>query len=46
MQIKEITMVLTCVIEFDQNPHGTYFAGQVITGKVTLKTDKIRQVKG
>ncbi|XP_017487025.1 PREDICTED: arrestin domain-containing protein 17-like [Rhagoletis zephyria] len=39
-------MVVTCVIEFDNNPFGTYYGGQVITGKVTLQADKQKQVKG
>ncbi|KAH8420802.1 hypothetical protein KR222_005403 [Zaprionus bogoriensis] len=38
-------MAITCVIEFDNNPHGTFFAGQVMTGKVTLKLDKQKLVK-
>ncbi|ALC47980.1 CG18745 [Drosophila busckii] len=38
-------MGVTCVIEFDNNPHGTYFAGQVMTGKVTLRLDKVKIVK-
>lgn len=39
-------MVVTCVIEFDNNPFGTYYGGQVIMGKVTLQADKPKQVKG
>ncbi|XP_054741378.1 arrestin domain-containing protein 17-like [Anastrepha obliqua] len=39
-------MVVTCIIEFDNNPFGTYYAGQVITGRVTLNADKPKQVKG
>uniref|UniRef100_A0A034WA43 Arrestin domain-containing protein 3 n=1 Tax=Bactrocera dorsalis TaxID=27457 RepID=A0A034WA43_BACDO len=38
-------MVVTCAIEFDNNPYGTYFAGQVMTGKVTLQADMPKQVK-
>lgn len=39
-------MVVTCVIEFDSNPFGTYFAGQIMTGKITLQADMPKQVKG
>lgn len=39
-------MVVTCEIEFDNNPHGTYFGGQVMTGRVTIKSDKMKLVKG
>lgn len=35
-------MGVTCIIDFDNNPYGTYFAGQVVTGKVTLKLDKLK----
>ncbi|XP_068156824.1 arrestin domain-containing protein 3-like [Drosophila tropicalis] len=38
-------MGVNCEIQFDGNPYGTYFAGQVITGKVTLKVDKVKLVK-
>ncbi|XP_017145460.1 arrestin domain-containing protein 2 [Drosophila miranda] len=38
-------MTVTCEIEFDNNPHGTYFGGQVLTGRVTLKLDKVKLVK-
>ncbi|XP_018796257.1 PREDICTED: arrestin domain-containing protein 17-like isoform X2 [Bactrocera latifrons] len=38
-------MVVTCAIEFDNNSYGTYFAGQVMTGKVTLQADMPKQVK-
>ncbi|KAL7729103.1 hypothetical protein ACLKA6_019924 [Drosophila palustris] len=38
-------MGVTCIIDFDNNPHGTYFAGQVVTGKVTLKLDKLKLAK-
>ncbi|XP_034116206.2 arrestin domain-containing protein 2-like [Drosophila albomicans] len=38
-------MGVTCVIDFDNNPYGTYFAGQVVTGKVTLKLDKLKLAK-
>lgn len=39
-------MAVTCIIEFDNNPYGTFLAGQVLTGKVTLKLDKLKLVKG
>lgn len=39
-------MAVTCVIEFDNNPYGTFFAGQVLNGKVTLKLEKLKLVKG
>ncbi|EDV48173.1 arrestin domain-containing protein 17 [Drosophila erecta] len=38
-------MAVTCEIDFDNNPHGTYFGGQVLTGRVTLKLDKMKLVK-
>ncbi|XP_037954291.1 arrestin domain-containing protein 17-like [Teleopsis dalmanni] len=38
-------MVVTCEIEFDNSPYGTYFAGQMLTGKITLKSEKMKQVK-
>ncbi|XP_065357341.1 arrestin domain-containing protein 17-like isoform X2 [Calliphora vicina] len=38
-------MVVTCDIQFENNPEATFYAGQVITGKVTLQADKIKQVK-
>ncbi|EDV93350.1 arrestin domain-containing protein 2 [Drosophila grimshawi] len=38
-------MGVTCIIEFDGNSHGTFFAGQVMTGKVTLKLDKAKVIK-
>lgn len=39
-------MVVTCSIEFDNNPYGTYFGGQIMTGKITLQADKPKQVSG
>ncbi|XP_037816108.1 arrestin domain-containing protein 17-like isoform X1 [Lucilia sericata] len=38
-------MVVTCDIQFENNPEATFYAGQVITGKITLTADKIKQVK-
>ncbi|XP_055848587.1 arrestin domain-containing protein 17-like [Episyrphus balteatus] len=39
-------MVVNCEIVFDQNPHGTYFAGQTVSGRVVLSTDKTKIIKG
>lgn len=39
-------MVVTCDIEFDQNPAGCYFAGQLVSGTIVLKCDKVKDVKG
>lgn len=39
-------MAVTCEIDFDNNPHGTYFGGQVVSGRVTLRLDKVKLVKG
>lgn len=39
-------MVVTCDIQFENNPEATFYAGQVIAGKVTLTADKVKQVKG
>ncbi|KAH8304949.1 hypothetical protein KR018_011665, partial [Drosophila ironensis] len=38
-------IMIGCEIDFDNNPHGTYFGGQVMTGKVTLKFPKTKLVK-
>ncbi|XP_005176205.1 arrestin domain-containing protein 17 [Musca domestica] len=38
-------MVVHCDIEFDQNPTGTYYAGQLVSGKIVLKCDKVKEVK-
>lgn len=39
-------MVVTCQIVFDQNSHGTYFAGESVSGSILLTTDKIKRIKG
>ncbi|XP_061393222.1 arrestin domain-containing protein 17-like [Musca vetustissima] len=38
-------MVVTCDIQFENNPQGCFFAGQVLSGKIILSADKIKQVK-
>ncbi|XP_060649027.1 arrestin domain-containing protein 17 [Drosophila sulfurigaster albostrigata] len=38
-------MVVTCDISFDNNKDGTFYAGQLVTGCVTLKSDKIKEVQ-
>ncbi|XP_061393223.1 arrestin domain-containing protein 17-like [Musca vetustissima] len=38
-------MVVHCDIEFDQNPTGTYYAGQLVSGKIVLKCDKVKEAK-
>lgn len=39
-------MVVTCEISFDNNKHGTFYAGQLVSGCVSLKADKIKEVQG
>ncbi|XP_030558985.1 arrestin domain-containing protein 17 isoform X1 [Drosophila novamexicana] len=38
-------MVVTCEFSFDNNRHGTFYAGQLVSGCVTLKSDKIKEVQ-
>ncbi|XP_075145128.1 arrestin domain-containing protein 17-like [Haematobia irritans] len=38
-------MVVNCEIQFENNPQGCYFGGQVMTGKIVLSADKVKQVK-
>ncbi|XP_017846042.1 arrestin domain-containing protein 3 isoform X2 [Drosophila busckii] len=38
-------MVLSCEIQFNDNPLGTYFAGQTVLGRVIINTDKQSLVK-
>lgn len=38
-------MVLGCEIDFKDNPFGIYYAGQVISGSVSLNADKEKLVK-
>ncbi|EDW59560.1 arrestin domain-containing protein 17 [Drosophila virilis] len=35
-----------CLITFDQNEHGTYFTGQVVTGKVIVNFNKTKKLRG
>ncbi|XP_064550790.1 arrestin domain-containing protein 17 [Drosophila montana] len=35
-----------CQITFDQNEHGTYFTGQVVTGKVIVNFNKTKKLRG
>ena len=44
--IETVKMVVTCEIDFDNNKNGTYFAGQMLTGTIILKSDKPKEVKG
>ncbi|XP_023175722.1 arrestin domain-containing protein 3 isoform X2 [Drosophila hydei] len=37
-------MVLNCVIDFKDNPFGIYYAGQVISGSVSLNSDEEKLV--
>ncbi|KAI8044582.1 arrestin domain-containing protein 17 [Drosophila gunungcola] len=39
-------MSKNCMITFDQNEHGTYFTGQVITGKVIVNLTKTKKLRG
>ncbi|KAH8335505.1 hypothetical protein KR074_003956 [Drosophila pseudoananassae] len=38
-------MVVTCEISFDNNRHGTFYAGQLVSGCVTLKCDRPKEVQ-
>lgn len=38
-------MGIICQILFHNNVHGVYYAGQTISGQVTLSTDKVYQIK-
>lgn len=35
-----------CVIVFDQNDFGTYFTGQIVSGKVIITLEKAKKLKG
>ncbi|EDW81366.1 uncharacterized protein Dwil_GK12019 [Drosophila willistoni] len=39
-------MSQNCIITFDQNEHGTYFTGQVISGKVIVNFNKTKKLRG
>lgn len=39
-------MSLSCEIIFDNNANGKYSAGEILTGKIVLETDKVQKVKG
>lgn len=39
-------MVINCDIEFDNNPQGVYFSGQILTGRFTLTVNKVKKMKG
>ncbi|XP_013118292.2 arrestin domain-containing protein 17 [Stomoxys calcitrans] len=39
-------MAANCVISFDQNEYGTYFTGQLLTGKVVINLNKSKKFKG
>ncbi|KAH8280915.1 hypothetical protein KR054_004488 [Drosophila jambulina] len=39
-------MGIICQILFHNNIQGVYYAGQTISGQVTLSTDTVRQIKG
>lgn len=38
-------MVIKCDIEFDNNPQGVYFSGQMLTGTLTLTANRVKKVK-
>ncbi|ALC47981.1 CG10086 [Drosophila busckii] len=35
-----------CMITFDQNEHGTYFTGQVVSGKAIVNLNKSKKLRG
>jgi len=39
-------MGIICQILFHNNTQGVFYAGQTISGQVTLSTDKVIQIKG
>lgn len=39
-------MTIGCVIKFDQNPYGIYYAGQSISGTVQITFGNPKKVRG
>lgn len=39
-------MVVKCEVKFEQNPHGVFYSGQVMSGSVEITLDKPRTFKG
>lgn len=39
-------MGIKCEIKFEQNQHGVFYAGQVMSGAVQITMDKTRKFKG
>lgn len=39
-------MVVNCDVKFEQNPHGVFYSGQVMSGSVQITLDKARKFKG
>lgn len=39
-------MGVKCEIKFEQNPHGVFYAGQVMSGAVQIAMDRARKFKG
>lgn len=39
-------MPIECLISFDNNPQGVYYAGQELSGVVDLSVDATKRIKG
>lgn len=39
-------MPIECLISFDNNPQGVYYAGQELSGIVDLSVDATKRIKG